>query len=291
LTLAAQYGPVLPVKQLIREISPVLGAHDLRLVTGIVDRRLPCFYTSDLDAFSAQAFRDDTFDMIVFVGFNSLPEYYSSHKTVYVCDDFTFRPDITQHSSYTLCQQADAIVVATFQDPEDPESPTVRLRSQVPESIYVQGIQMAFSRSGKADPAARNCLLLDDYYPVSRCNATLSLAKYLAEQGQFKPVAVTPPLPRTVAQSAPYCDPVERRWPAIVVPDGIEKIKDMIKDVILPMKGYDVIVSATADPKALPPLIGTIPVIQYAFSFAFRDVDWEPVLNLPPGAFLRQSRR
>jgi hypothetical protein len=289
LDLAAQHeSPVLPVDKLLADIRTHLGSHDRRLLESIAEKRIPCFYTADLDFFSAQAMRDDSFDMIVFVGFNSLPGYYSSHKTLYACDDFTFGDDITTHPSYSLCRQADAIIMATLKGREEPE----RLRRLVSEATPVQEIPISFRAQNHSCYPARKCLLLDDGNPTSRCNAAHSISKYLAEVGHMVPIDPPQgPEPMTVAQSSIYCDPVERRWPALIVPDKDHEVTLLLEKTVIPLSGYDVIVSSAAIPKELSTKQGMKPLMQFTFELGKEVGPWEPVLGLPSAAFVRQKRR
>jgi hypothetical protein len=117
------------------------------------------------------------------------------------------------------------------------------------------------------------------------------MAKSLAEFGHMIPVELPQvPEPMTVAPNSIYCDPIERRWPALIVSDRADEVTLLLKTTVVPLDGYDVIVLSRADPKVLSAKPEMKPLMQFTFQQERDDTAWELVLE-PSAAFVRQKRR
>jgi hypothetical protein len=260
------------------------GGHERRLWLELITAGYRLFFIYDADAFQSDAARDPSFDMIVFVGFNSLPCFFQSHLTVYACDDFTFGPDIAQHPSSVLCRQADVIVVAELRGPTVTEA--IR---QFATGSHVHSFSVLFSARKPRNIGQGRVLLFDDGYPVIRCNAVDSMSRHIAEHAELRPIALPPTRDgdRLVGQSPVYYEPTERHWPALIIPDRPEEATRVLEAAFADDHDYDLVLSATSwtlDVGKRPK-----PFVQVTFDCSRLELPKDPLM-LPPAAFVRRRK-
>lgn len=261
-----------------------MGDHLRDICEQLVIQKYPIYFVFDFEAFAAESMRDDSYDLIVFYGFNSLPCFFQSHLVVYACDDFTFGDEIAQHPSSILCQQADFILFAQMTSQTAYESLTKFTQTKIIP------IDVGFSAKNQEFYGDRPCLLLDDCYPTQHCSAVRSISKFLAEHFGMKPIYVENEEPPLVGKSPIYYEPTEKHWPALIVPDNTPELTNLVENVILNTENYDVIVSSTEKDISKRINVQNKFIMQFVF-----DVKLSPItidlLSLPPGAFVRQRRR
>ena len=158
------------------------------------------FFIYDFEQFSSDVQRNDNFDLIVFVGFNSLPCYFESHLLVYACDEFTFGSDISEHPSSVLLKQADVILYAHLGSDE----PVQQIKDKADSNAKIATFNVSFSAQNQSYYQGKTALLIDDSYPTRQCNAANSVSKYLAEFFNMKPYLLPKPIMLRVADSPMY---------------------------------------------------------------------------------------
>ena len=267
----------------VGSLTYMAGNHEKQMCERII-HKCPICYAFDLEQFAADSLSHAAFDLIVFVGLNSLPCFFQSHLVVYACDDFTFGEDMTHHPSFVLLQQADVILVAGMKGEET--------AARISEQTEAQTVQVLVEFTGKDQCCYRDrpVLLLDDWYSVFRCNAVSSISLFLAQRFGMKPIATTDfgGIEKWTAVSPIYGEPTEKHWPALVVPDRSEDVTvfaDMCSKVLTEKEiECKVIVSSTPLPQGFN--VNGIPLMMFTFNLKM-DIP-QDVLNLPPAAFVKQ---
>lgn len=255
------------------------GLHAQSIYEMCNSEKVPWSIVYDLDAFCENSVTDTHYDMIIFVGLNSLPCYMESHVLIYACDDFTFGEDISQHPSSILCRQADVILMPYLAS----EKKCEMLREFTGKRTPVFSIPVEFSCPNKELYRGRPCLLVDDWYPVRKCNAVQSISKWLADQFRIVPVSLSDDAPLKSAEKAPiYGEPTEKNWPAIVCPNKPFDFEQCVAGIT---SKYDIIVSSSSTKFA-----SKTPVLHFIFKLKMDKIP-EDELNLPPAAFVKQKRR
>lgn len=269
----------------LEKLSYRLGNHD-KAMCELIITKFPICFAWDLDNFAVDSLRDTSYDLIIFAGQNSLPCFFQSHLLVYACDDFTFGEDLTQHPSWTLCQQADVIFVAGLRGDE--------LSQRISEVSKAQVVHVPVEFTGRNQScySGRPCLLFDDWYPVSKCNAVQSISLFLATHFHMKPISVShfESTEKKPSEAPIYGEPTEANWPALIVPDNSPSVTSLMETCgkVISEKKIDchVIVSSAQ----LPPdcTIAGIPVIQFNFSMKIEVP--KDSMDLPAAAFVRHRR-
>lgn len=244
------------------------------------------FFIYDFEQFSSEIQRNDLFDLIVYVGFNSLPCYFKSHRLIYACDDFTFSSDISEHPSSVLVKQADIILYVHLRD----ESSKEILEEAKKEDAEILCFNVSYKATNQSGNRGKTALLIDDSYPTQICNANESISQYLAEKvfnmSIFKPDY---PKPIRVGDAPIYGESIEKTWPALILPETQEGVK-MFNDMkISPLNNYDVIVSSTSSPCGIQPK-SPIKLMQFSFDVKLANMPADK-FTLPPEAFVKQRKR
>ena len=268
------------------EVKHCFNGHTQAMCTALLNRGFSIYVVFDFDAFSNEALRlrNDVCDMICFVGFNTLPCFFSSHLLIYAFDDFTFGDDISQHPSYVTVQQADVIIQVNIST-DKIYPPIAKLAN---ESVSVVNISTSFSAKNDSCFINRKCLLIDDKYPTSICNAVNSISVFLAKHFHIIPIEFKQENKiQTVADSQIYGEPSEKDWPALILPDSNAEISSFISK--LPDQStYDVIVSSANQNFDLQKMAPK-PVLPFEFNLDLSRINSD-ILGLPAGAFVRQRR-
>ena len=268
----------------LKNIEFGLGDHMSLMCQQIIQNNFEIYFVNDFEVFSREAVNINSFDLIVFVGFNSLPCYFESHLVVFACDDFTFCENLAEHPSYILLQQADVVLCADIQS--GGKCPQ-KLQDACPGKV----VSLCVSFSGKNQEMYRNrkCLLIDDGYPTHICNAAKSISYYLANHFSITPVTIKQNKAQEVSDSPIYSEPSERHWPALIMPDNQSDWTHICESDINSNSEFDLILSSTFSPIPTAPL-KIERVLQFVFKIDLSQINLD-LLSLPPGAFIRQRRR
>jgi hypothetical protein len=270
-------------------LLPQAGMHEQRVWDGLLSEQYPVIFVCDADTFQGGVC--DECDLFVHVGFNSLLCFFQSHLLVYACDDFTFREDVAQHPSAVILRQAQLIILAQVADAAES---VARIRRFVGEDPNIVVVPISVTEPRYAQHwRDKKVLLLDDYYPTTRCNAVASIAAHLASKYGMLPAKPA----RGMTKNPLYYEPTEKDWPALIVPDRRARITSMIEEMVKPFTDlYDGILSAAI---TRIETAGLKPVLQFAFRLPHGVTDSESVaglgfskhlLNLPPQAFVRHTK-
>jgi hypothetical protein len=263
------------------------GNHERQLWKDLILANYQLFFVFDSEGFQNHSLSDTTFDMVVFVGFNTLPCFFQSHLIVYACDDFTFGPEITQHPSSILCKQADVIIVAELRGTNVSDA----LRNFVGRGTHIHTFSVSFKAGYPKDLGMRRVLLVDDGYPVIKCNAVDSISKYIAEQAKLRPIELKGGGGGGGGRSGKspvYYEPTERDWPALIMPDRLEQITQLLEgEQIGEEMNYDLVLLTISGDVNLGQR--RKPFVQVKFDCERLELP-EEALRLPPAAFVRRSK-
>lgn len=242
------------------------------------------YFIYDFEQFSSEVQRNDLFDLIVFVGFNSLPCYFKSHLLVYACDEFTFGDDISEHPSSVLVKQADVVLYAHLQSDESSQ----KFIDFANKDAKVVCFNVSFSAKNQSSYKGKTALLIDDSYPTRHCNAAKSISKFLAEFSKMKPLILPQQRIIRVADSPIYGEQSENEWPALILPETSPGVAKFNANKVAQFENYDVIVSSTSSPCGIQPKIG-IPLLQFSFDVKLNSMP-SNLFQLPPEAFIKQRK-
>ncbi|KAH0791574.1 GTPase [Histomonas meleagridis] len=261
--------------------------HTQAMCSALLSRNYEIYIVFDFGSFSHEALRlrNDVCDMICFVGFNSLPCFFSSHLLIYAFDDFTFGDDITHHPSTITAQQADVVIQVNISG----SSKHPAFQALETESVSVVQVSASFSAKNDSCYPNRNCVLVDDKYPTSICNAEKSISAFLADHFHIKPVKIENAHKiQTVADSPIYGEPTEKDWPALILPDNEADVSVFCQNALPPQDKYDVIVSSANETFSFAKQAPK-PVLEFKFELNLSPLNAD-LLALPTGAFVRQRR-
>lgn len=278
---------VFKTEEQFNEVKFCFNGHVQAMCAALLSKKFDIYVVFDFDEFSNEALRarNNVCDMICFVGFNSLPCYFSSHLLIYAYDDFTFGDDFSQHPSYVTVQQADIIIQVNISTNQI-YPPIAKLAN---ESVSVINVAASFSAKNDSCYINRKCLLIDDKYPTSICNAVNSISVFLSKHFHINPVECRHGKKvRTVADSQIYGEPSEKDWPALILPDSEVEVSKFIETELPDKDSYDVIVSSANQNFSLIKNAPK-PVLPFKFELDLSTIKSD-LLALPPGAFVRQRR-
>lgn len=269
------------------QYSSYLTRHQQEMCNKLLLSKYSIYFVYDFEQFSTEQYRTDTFNLIVFVGFNSLPCYFNSHLVVYACDEFTFPDDISEHPSSVLCRQADIILYAEI----IPSPEKISALATFSACDKIVPIQISYKAKNIDCYPKKTALLVDDTYPTRQCNAARSISKFLAETSHMKPL----PLPseseaiNVVSDSPIYGEPTEKNWPAIILPESDSGVTIFNEQILNDYSGYDLIVSTTNEPRGLKPPTKQTPIMQFSFELDLRPLNSD-LFELPSGAFVKPRK-
>ncbi|EAY22989.1 hypothetical protein TVAG_182250 [Trichomonas vaginalis G3] len=258
----------------------ILDDHTRNICENLLQSSIPIIFIYDFDKFCQNAVRDNSFDMIIHLGFNSLPCFFKSHLQIYSCDDFTFPEDISHHSSSIIAEQSDLIIYAYLKSPDGINKFKHKIDSRKYTSLNVN-----FSVQSDVLLSSKPILLVDDPYPTRNCTAVRSISKGIAEQLHVQIYELPKTSDPNVIGSI-FFEPTEKEWPALIPPESVDQLR--IAQFADAMKKIDVDTVLSSAQRSLPPqaLVGK-KLAQVKF-----DVDTTPItedfLELPASAFIKQ---
>lgn len=148
----------------------------------ICARNLKVFFVLDFHKFSKDILGDDSFNVMFFFGFKTMPVFFSSHFLIYCCDDFTFGDTIDEHHSSILAQQADLIMFCQVNF--DSDSQILNLKEFTKSQIFM--IPVSYKAPKLYSHQNQTVLAVDDNYSSITCSATRSMACFIAEKNYMK---------------------------------------------------------------------------------------------------------
>ncbi|EAY15863.1 hypothetical protein TVAG_160360 [Trichomonas vaginalis G3] len=167
-----------------------LGHHETKidpelydLCKEIIAKGLKTFFVLDFNKFSKDILGDDSFNVMFFFGYKSMPTFFSSHFLIYCCDDFTFGEHIDEHHSSIIAQQADLVLYCQVKVTDES---ILKFKEFTKSQIFMVPVtyQVARSHCYQNQPV----LAVDDNYSSVTCSATNSMACHIAENYNMKPV-------------------------------------------------------------------------------------------------------
>ena len=255
-----------------------LDLHTFRLFERLITLNISIFVVFDFEQFATESQLDNSYDLIIFAGFNSLPCFFSSHLTIYACDDFTFGKDVTEHPSYVLLKNSDVILYCGIESSQIPES-----LEKAAYSAKIVPIEMGIVAKDIALFRNKSAVLVDDAYPVIQCNATRSISEYIALHYQMRPIDIG-----TTPKQFPtlLSEPSHHKWNALICPDSNNN--HSLEHKLNQLQNYDVVLSTTSRPLKV-----NINQKQKAFilqvNFTFKgELITKELLTLPSGAFVKR---
>ena len=259
--------------------------HEIQTIEKLLESGYQIYFIYDFEQFSSEALRNDDFNLIFFVGFNSLPCFYESHLVVFACDDFTFGDEITAHPSYILCQQADVIIYAHLGPQDSYKQIAERTKKKLGSSIICVEVK-SNAKNFNCYPG-KTALLVDDSYPTHFGNSARSISSYLAKNCKMVPYDLISNTQHNVDESEIiYGTPSDKDWPAIILSESTAGVTNINEDILPNYKNFDIIVSSTSVPCGLKPP-HPIQVMQFTFDVDLHELSPDQFL-LPPGAFVRR---
>lgn len=239
------------------------------LCMDIIKTGVPIIFVMDFVEFNKEMLRDDTYDLIFFVGYNTMPIYFSSHFTVYVCDDFTFPECPDEHPSASILPTSDCILFCRMTDDNSVEN----LRNFT--STPIVEIPVKYNAKNMNCYAARNVITVDDPYPIRMCSAARSMSLWIAEKYLMKPVDISNLIPKN--EESLLFEPMSSEKASLAYPI-LESDYANFNKLLERAPKFDVIVSTTFRPTQIQ---SSIPLMQFSF-----DIDVSPittdVIKLPP---------
>ena len=207
---------------------------EYELCRDICELNVPIFFVVDFPQFNKDIARDDTFNLIFFVGFRSMPCFYSSHFLIYACDDFTFgEGDIDDHPSSVICREMANVIFYCHMKKDDISLNKLKEYSSVPI------VQLDVKFHANKSHCFQNLPVIpfDDPYPCL-CNCQESMATWIATQFNMKPIDMRP-----YKDKNPYTffyEPIQLDLPSMMHPSSYElsyfpdvanKVKENVKDL------------------------------------------------------------
>lgn len=258
----------------------ILDDHTRTMCENILQSGIPISFIYDFDKFCQAAVRDNSFDMIIHVGFNSLPCFFKSHLQIYSCDEFTFPDDISHHSSSIITEQSDVIIYAYLKSPDG-----IKKFKHKTDTRKFTTVNINFSLPSSIQPTSKPVIIVDDPYPTKTCTAVSSISQYIAEHMALK--VVEPPKtndPNMIGSI--YFEPTEKEWPAMIIPEsidtnGITQFVDTVNKI-----DADLVISSAQKPPPPKALDGKS-LIQVKFTSDTSSIT-EDLLELPASAFIKQ---
>lgn len=272
-----------------RKFEHFFSGHKLEVCEELLNNKYKIYFIYDFEQFSAEALRNDLFDMIFFIGFNSLPCYFESHLIIYACDDFTYGEEVSEHPSCVLLQQAHIIIYIHLRSVESSQNIIKYTENRNPTIVH---LPVTFCANNQSNYSFKTALLVDDSYPTHHCHCTNSISKYLAESCCNM---ISYPLEGSkalrIADCPIYSDMTENDWPAIIYPETPDGVEKCFRERVSTIKGYHVIVSSTSKPCLFKPP-DQKPVVQFRFNVNTAPLTADlGLFTLPVGAFVKQRKR
>jgi len=267
---ADEFAPVIYLMN-IKEFDecPIkLDECQLELCRSIINCNVPVIFVLDFIQFCKESKHDSHYDLIFFMGYNTVPCFFSSHLFIYACDDFTFGECFDDHPSSSICQQSDMIMLCSLKNDDTAE----RLAKFANTNVI--SIPVRFYAKNQDCYVNKSILPIDDPYPSLLCGSFLSMSCWIASHFYMKPIV-------------PYC-PIDA-CDISGVTLGFDEPKTSISyplyllnygafmDQIRKSPSYDIIVSSTLKPIKLE-----IPkvLLQFSFKLDFCNVT-EETISLP----------
>ena len=256
--------------------------HELEMIDKIFENGYRIYFVYDFEEFNSECLSKDDFDIIVFVGFNLLPCFYQSHLVVFCCDDFTFGDNISAHSSYVMCQQADIIIYAHL----GPAESSQKIANKVRDTNLIC-LQVSYKARNSNCYPNKTALLVDDSYPTHACKSNRSISQFLATSFRMKPFQSQDE--EKSLNEIIYGAPSDGDWPAIVLPESEAGVTTINESLLRNLRGYDIIVSSTSSDCNLKPP-SPIQVMQFKYEVNLENMK-PNMFKLNPGAFGKQRKK
>jgi len=275
----------IPDKNVFIKYAEKMNEHMKSFCETVLFEKIQIIFVYDYEAFSSDSLQDQTYDIVISVGFNSLPCFFNSHFTIYACDDFTFGDRIDQHPSSVILKQSDVIIACSIKDPE-----FYRKFSVSPDRTRIVPVSVQFSLEGISDPhkiLQKECLLVDDPYPTKICCAVSSISQYISSFFGTKSI----PIPEIKRPSVGpiFYEPTENQWPALIYPDYFPDIQQF-EEIMIQLSQYEYILTSTNRPLLNLEKKIHKPILRIKFELDL-SVITEQLLELPAGAFVRPRMR
>ena len=274
LDLGATPAVVIPMpRKMISENEPYIKVSDEKSLSDLEQGEyeicrdicrcnVPIFFVIDFPKFNKDMMRDDTFNLIFFFGFRTMPCFYSSHFCIYACDDFTFgTTDIDDHPSSVICREMADVILFCHLTNEDIGINKLKDYSDAP----IVQLNVGFKANKSHCFQFRPVIPLDDPYSCL-CNCQQSMAFWIATQFNMKPIDMRPYKEKN--EYTLFYEPRHLELPSMMHPSmySLTSFPDTANNLV---KDYSCILTTAMDPTKIE---NVKEVVEVQF-----DIDLSPV--------------